>query len=147
MEQKPILNNNFVKRVSPLDDLRKSFDIRNVRSKIHSVNRATFDDDIEQRDSLSSKNSAQVNELKLTSLKERRSITMGLKMNKKQNSVESSILVDFVSKLEEKASKHKPKETLVNIAEEEKNQQINALSHIIADMLNNFEDNEVVQLE
>lgn len=146
MEQKPMLNNT-IKRASPLDDLRKSFDMRNSRSKIHSVNRSSFINSSEQPDNLLANNSAQFNDLKLTSLKERRSITRGLKITKINAPAQSNNLAKLASKPGDKNQKQKPKENPEIKIVEDKNKKVNALSKIIVDMLVNFDDNDLIQLE
>lgn len=136
-----------MKRASPLDDLRKSFDMRNGRSKIHSVNRSSFINNSEQNDNLLANNNAQVNDLKLTSLKERRSITRGLKITKINAPAQSNNLANLASKPGEKSQKQKPKENPQTKIVEEKNKKMNALSKIIVDMLVNFDEDEIIQLK
>lgn len=79
MEENPQMEARV--RMNPLEDLRNSFDVRNSRSGLKSMNRMSFADK-SVSDNLLTKSSANFSDLKLTSLRERRSITRGLKAQK-----------------------------------------------------------------
>lgn len=114
MEQMPNRATHLGPRKNPLDDLRKSFNARNKRELVQSVRRPLDNDGNNLRQNIMSRSSNNFSDLKLTSLKERRSQTRGLKMQGLQKPVQSNALSKYVADQDEIVIE-KPEESIPTV--------------------------------
>ena len=146
MESRPSIEPEARNKRNPLDDLRQSFDERNGRSQIHSVNRSSFLKDQSRRENYMSQSTSNFQDLKLTSLKERRSITRGFKFNGGQKPTQSNGIQKHQNQDSEVVIE-KIDEVVPQKVDNSKFQTLSLLTKTITGMLSQIEDDESLQLE
>ena len=147
MEEMPSMSNGISQTINnPLENIRTSFDVRNGRNSIKSLSRESFTGRISKRDSLLSKTLNSMNDLKLTSLKERRSMNRGLKFQGSSNQVRGNALSKMAS-AEPEVVIEKIDEHVAPDVENNRFQTLSIFSKMMAGILNKIEDDENLQLE
>lgn len=151
MEEKPqivkeVKNDEieFKHKINPLEKLRNSFKQRNCREQMKSVSRPIDEMQNTMRENIMSRSINGISDLKLVSLKERRSITRGLKMQGLIKPAESNNLAKYVEeqedvvieKIEETFSFHVDKLHLFKV-----------FSELITGVLGEIDDDDNLQLE
>lgn len=145
MEERPDRLSPIQQKRSPLDDLREDYNTRN-REMTKSVNRP-----IEERSNIMNRSMGSLTELKLTSLKERRSQTRGMKVKGIQKTVESNALAKYALDQDDVVIERPAKQTSNNLEgryiDNTKFDTLNAFTKIMLELMNKVETNKDLQLE
>jgi hypothetical protein len=151
MEEKPKIvkefkqsERKFKPKFNPLESLRNSFKQRNSREQMRSVARPFDAMQNTIRENIMTRNVNNLSDLKLISLKERRSITRGLKIQGLTKHAESDNLVMYVEEQEDVVIE-KLEEISSNTVD--KFHMFKVFSEIMSGILREIDEDDNLQLE
>lgn len=147
MEVKPELAKPELRpKRNPLDDLRSSFDSRKTQTFLSGASTYLENGRISKRDDMLARSTRNFSELKLVSLKERRSISRGFKIQPIQKPVESNNLLKYTAQQTEVVIE-KPDECLPIVPENDKYETLAMLTKLMTGLLSKIDEDPNIQHE